>query len=100
VQAVRPLSVSEPTPCREPHPRRRFSYAGHKKIEDGWCYWHDEQSFRQLFENALPGCRPKARDGEDDGDTMQYLIAFLKSHLALLAATMARDLAFAFQKLN
>ncbi len=49
--------------------------------------------------SALPGSRPRARD-DGDGDTMQYLIAVLKSHLALLEMAVDRDFAFAFQKLN
>jgi hypothetical protein len=77
----------------------QFSHVGNKKIENGWCYWHDAQSVRQLFAYAQPGYRPSAQD-DCDGESMQYLIAVLQSHLALLGTAVEKDIAFAFQKLN
>ena len=77
----------------------QFSHTGCKKIEDGWVYWHDELSVKQLFESVPPGSQPGDHHG-GDGDTLEYLIAVLQAHRELLGKAVDRGLAVAFQRLS
>lgn len=68
-------------------------------IEDGWVYFHGEDEIRALIASAHAGPDPRPAN-DDEGESLEYVFGFLKSHVALLQAAMELGRGVAYAEMN
>ncbi len=74
-------------------------YPTNAVVKHGWIYAYNEAQILALLASAP--CRPQpCPDGDDDGESLEFVFALLKSHRALLALAMERDAAIAFAEMS
>lgn len=74
-------------------------YPASAVIEDGWVYFHSKEQVRALIASAPSTSDPKP-EFDDDGESLEYLFGFLKSHASLLRTASALGLAIAYAEMN
>lgn len=82
----------------EPRPFEMV-YPADAVIRDGWVYFHTEDQVRALLAAAPCGPDP-CPPGDDDGESLQFVFALLKSHRALLRKAMDVGSAVAFAEMS
>ena len=74
-------------------------YPDSATVEDGWVYFYTEAQVREKLSTALISDNPcPAHD--DDGQSLEYVFGFLKSHLALLRHANQNDHSLVYAELN
>ena len=68
-------------------------------IKDGWVYFYSEERVRSLLVSAPCGSDPTPA-GDDEGETLEYVFGFLKSHASLLQTASESQLAVAYAEMN
>lgn len=68
-------------------------------IENGWVYHHTQEEVRSLAANARGSPEPKP-EHDEDGTSLEYAFAFLKSHAALLQSAINRSLGVVYAEMN
>ena len=68
-------------------------------VKDGWIYFHDEAQVLALLAAATVASQPVA-ERDDEGESLGFVFAVLKSHHALLGQALARDVAVAFAEMS
>jgi hypothetical protein len=74
-------------------------YGPECRIEDGWVYFYTEDQIRALLAAAICGPDPKPAD-DDEGESLQYVFGFLKSHAALLRTAAEAGLCVVYAEMN
>jgi hypothetical protein len=74
-------------------------YSPDTTIENGWVYHHTQEEVRRLAATAR--CSPEPQpEHDEDGTSLEYAFAFLKSHAALLQSAMERKLGVVYAEMN
>lgn len=74
-------------------------YPADAVVKDGWIYLYTEAQVLAMLASAP--CRPQpCPDGDDDGESLEFVFAVLKSHRALLGLAIERDAAVAFAEMS
>lgn len=69
------------------------------RIEDGWVYFYTEDQVRTLLAAAVAATDPKPAH-DDEGESLEYVFGFLKSHAALLREAAAGGLCVVYAEMN
>ena len=74
-------------------------YSSNAVVQGDWVYFHTEEEVRSLLTSARCGVDP-VPPGDDDGESLEYVFGFLKSHEFLLRAAMEHGSAVAYAEMN
>jgi hypothetical protein len=74
-------------------------YPSDAVIKDGYVYFYREEEVVAWMNAAIASHQPQP-DGDDDGETLQYVFNFLKSQLELLQMALGDNLAFVHSEQN
>ncbi|MFN7966199.1 MAG: hypothetical protein U0V87_10985 [Acidobacteriota bacterium] len=74
-------------------------YPSDAVIKDGYVYLHTEDQVRKLLGEAVASQNP-CPVGDDDGESLEYVFGFLKSHLRLLQMAAEEKLVVVYGELN
>lgn len=74
-------------------------YSPDCRIEDGWVYYYSEEQVRAMLAAAICGPDPKPAT-DDEGESLEYLFGFLKSHAALLRTAAEAGLCVVYAEMN
>lgn len=81
-----------------PQPAERV-YGSDVVIRDGWVYAYTEAQVR-AFVSAAGASRTPCPESDDDGESLEYVFSFLKSHLALLGIAAAGGMVVVYGETN
>ena len=73
-------------------------YSPTVRIDDGWVYYFSEAEVLSLLSKAS-ATDPEASRG-DEGESLEYAFALLKSHLAITQSAIASNSAVVFNRFN
>lgn len=74
-------------------------YSPDCRIEDGWVYYYSEDQVRAMLAAAI--CSPDPKPATDDeGESLEYLFGFLKSHAVLLRTAAEAGLCVVYAEMN
>lgn len=82
----------------QPLPFER-AYPADAVVVDGWIYSYTEAQVLAMLASAPCGPQP-CPDGDDDGESLEFVFAVLKSHRALLGLAIEREAAVAFAEMS
>lgn len=82
----------------EPRPYEMV-YAADAVIKDGWVYEYSAEKVLAKLESAPCGPDP-CPPGDDDGESLEFVFALLKSHHALLGQALERGAAVAAAEMS
>lgn len=74
-------------------------YSPDTTVKDGWVYHHTQEEVRALAASTRGSPEPKP-EHDEDGTSLEYAFAFLKSHMALLQSAMDRNLGVVYAEMN
>jgi len=87
-----PYADGEPLPYE-------LAYPSNCVVEDGWVYYYTKDDVRSLAASAPCGSDPKP-PYDFEGESLEYLFGFLKSHASLLESAIGRGAAVAYAEMN
>lgn len=79
--------------------RAEIVYPTSATIKDGWVYYYTRDDVHSRLATAMSSSDPRPRH-DDDGESLEYVFGFLKSHLSLLRFAAASQLAFVYAELG
>lgn len=74
-------------------------YPSDAVIKDGYIYYYREDEIVGWIKNAVASHLPQP-EGDDEGESLQFVFNFLKSQLALLQIALSEGLAFVHSEQN